>query len=165
MSNALTAARVKEVLEYDPASGVLKWRKTGKGRRLDLVAGSVDRHGYLQTRVDGRIYFNHRLAWLYVYGEWPKNVIDHINGNPADNRIENLRDVCRKTNQENQRKAAASNKTTGLLGASLHSKTGKFVASIQTNRKTVYLGLYKTPDQAHQAYITAKHQLHEGATI
>lgn len=161
----LTADQVRDLLDYDPATGNLAWRKTGKGRRLDRIAGSPDRHGYLQTRVNGRMYFNHRLAWLHVHGTWPQYVIDHINGNPADNRIENLRDVPRKTNQENQRKAAASNKTTGLLGASLHRKTGKFVAAIQTNRRTHYLGLYQTPEQAHAAYVTAKHQLHQGATI
>lgn len=161
----LTADQVRDLLDYDPATGNLAWRKTGKGRRLDRIAGSPDRHGYLQTRVNGRMYFNHRLAWLHVHGTWPQYVIDHINGNPADNRIENLRDVPRKTNQENQRKAAASNKTTGLLGASLHRKTGKFVAAIQTDRTKHYLGLYETPEQAHAAYVTAKHQLHQGATI
>ena len=168
MSNALqvlTANQVRDLFEFDRSTGVIKWRVTGPGRRLDRLAGSKDRHGYLQTRVGGRIYFNHRLVWLFVHGHWPENVIDHINGNTTDNRIENLRDVPRKTNQENQRKAAASNKTTGLLGASLHKKTGKYVAAIQTDRKTKYLGLYATPDQAHAAYLSAKHQLHKGSTI
>lgn len=163
--SALTAQRVKELLSYDPETGKLKWVSTGKGRRLDRVAGSPDRHGYLQTRIDGQIYFNHRLIWLHVYGEWPRNVIDHINGNPSDNRIENLRDVSRKVNQENQRKAASSNKTTGLLGASLHKATGKFVASIQVDGDKRYLGLHETPEQAHQTYINAKRELHEGATV
>jgi len=165
MSNEIAADQVRELLELDAGTGVLRWRKTGRGRRLDRIAGSPDRHGYLQTRIGGRIYFNHRLVWLYVHGSWPQNVIDHINGNPTDNRIENLRDVTRKTNQENQRKAAASNKTTGLLGASLHSKTGKYVAAIQTDRKTRYLGLHETPEQAHATYLKAKHRLHQGATI
>ena len=165
MSTAPTTEQVRELLDYDPMTGVMKWRKTGMGRRLDRIAGSADRHGYLQTRINGRMYFNHRLAWVYVHSTWPQHVIDHINGNPADNRIENLRDVPRKMNQENQRRAASSNKTTGLLGASLHRKTGKFVAAIQTDRKTHYLGLYETPEQAHAAYVNAKHQLHKGATI
>ena len=167
MSNArevMTAAQARELLDYEPDTGLLMWRETGRGRRANRMAGSPDKHGYLQTRVQGRIYFNHRLAWLLVHGSWPENVIDHINGDKSDNRIANLRDVSRRTNQENQRKAALSNKTTGLLGASRHRKTGKFVASIQTNRKTKYLGLYVTPEQAHEAYVKAKHQLHQGAT-
>ncbi|QMV32443.1 hypothetical protein 8G_00049 [Ralstonia phage Hyacinthe] len=161
----LTADSVRELLDYDPSTGAFRWRKTGKGRRLDLAAGSPDRHGYLQTRINGRIYFNHRLAWLYMFGTWPEFVIDHINGNPSDNRIDNLRDVPRKTNQENQRKAASSNKTTGLLGASLHKGTGKFVAAIQSGRRSRYLGLHETPELAHEAYLSAKRTMHEGATI
>lgn len=157
--------RIRELLEYFPLTGIIMWRETGKGRRIDRIAGCTDRHGYLQTRIDGKIYFNHRIAWAYVYGEMPSGVIDHINGDPSDNRIENLRDVTRKTNQENQRRAAASNTTSGLLGVSLHRNTGKFVASIQADRKSYYLGLYETPERAHEVYIAAKRKLHKGTTI
>jgi hypothetical protein len=164
-STALTAEEVRALLRYDPETGALYWRTTGRGRRLDCKAGSLDRHGYLQTRVNGRIYFNHRLVWLYVRGAWPEQVIDHIDGDVRNNRIENLRDVSRKANQENQRSAASSNFTTGLLGASLHKPTGKYVAAIQTAGKTQYLGLYDTPEEAHAAYISAKRELHQGSTI
>lgn len=164
-SRVLTAQEVRELFEYNNLTGELKWKTTGKGRKLNKIAGSKDRHGYLQTRIHKKIYFNHRLIWLHVYGEWPQQVIDHIDGNPLNNKIQNLRDVSRRTNQENQRKAASSNKTTKLLGSSLNKSTGKYVSTIQVNKKTIYLGLFKTPEEAHQKYLQAKRELHQGATI
>ena len=168
MSNALqtlTRDRLVSLLLYDKETGEIKWRETGAGRRRNKVAGSKDSHGYIQTRIDGRMYFNHRLAWIFAHGDFPKDVIDHIDGNILNNRIDNLRDVCRKTNQENQRSAPVSNKTTGLLGATLHKGTGKFMAKIQVNRKQVYLGLFTTAEAAHAEYVKAKRHFHIGATI
>lgn len=165
MSTALDQERLKLLLTYDDATGGFVWNGCGRNQTKGRNAGSLDRHGYLQTRIDGKIYFNHRLAWLYIYGKFPDGVIDHINGNPLDNRITNLRDVSRRTNQENQRSAPSSNKTTGLLGATFHKKTGKFLAKIQVKKKQIYLGLFLTAEQAHQEYLKAKRKLHIGATI
>jgi hypothetical protein len=160
---SITFDRAQELLEYDPISGLLKWRVTGKGRRKDRMAGSVDRHGYQQTRVDGEIYFNHRLAWLLSYGSFPAGVIDHIDGNPANNAIANIRDVTQAVNMENQRQAPVSNKSTGFLGVSVH-KYG-YMAKIQVKRKQIYLGLFETAEIAHEAYKTAKRELHKGGTL
>jgi hypothetical protein len=162
MSN-LVESRLKELLEYTSETGEMKWKTTGKGRRLDRIAGSPDRHGYLQTRIDGAIYFNHRLAWLYVHGQFPQGVIDHIDGNPINNAIANLRDVPQRLNMENQRRAPISNKSTGLIGVSKH-KLG-YMAKIQSARKQIYLGIFQTPEAAHEAYVVAKRQLHAGGTL
>ncbi len=165
MSTELTQERLRLLVTYDSGTGVISWNGIKNNQTSGRLAGSPDRHGYLQTRVDGKIYFNHRLAWLYVYGHFPICVIDHIDGNHLNNSINNLRDVSRRTNQENQRIAPLSNKTTGLLGATLHTKTGKFMAKIQVNRKQIYLGLFTTPEAAHAEYVKAKRELHIGVTI
>ena len=161
----LTVERLRSLLTYNPETGDIHWLVTGAGRRLNRLAGSPDRHGYLQTRIDYRMYFNHRLAWMFEHGSFPSGVIDHIDGDPLNNRISNLRDVDRRTNQENQRKAASSNKSTGLLGASLHRQTGKFHAHIQVRGKVISLGLHKTPELAHATYINTKRIMHKRSTI
>lgn len=161
----LTQDRLRNLLKYDHLTGVFTWNGVGPNQTKGRVAGSKDRHGYLQTRIDHAIHFNHRLAWLYINGSFPSGVIDHIDGNPLNNRICNLRDVTRRVNQENQRRAPSSNKTTGLLGATLHKPTGKFMAKIQVNREQIYIGLFDTPMGAHTAYINAKRELHQGTTI
>ena len=107
-------------------------------------------------------YYIHRIAWLYVYGCWPNNHIDHINGNPDDNSIENLRDVSRKVNLQNMRKATKSSKT-GILGVS--ESAGRFRASIRIDGKAKYLGSFDDAKTAHAAYIDAKRKYHEGCTL
>lgn len=105
----------------------------------------------------------HRLAWLYVYGEWPQHGLDHINGVRLDNRISNLRDVPQTINLENQRKAKGLTKS-GFLGVE-RTRGGKWAARIVANGKRYGLGVFATPEAAHSAYVTAKRKLHEGCTI
>jgi hypothetical protein len=83
----ITLERLREVLEYNPESGVWVWLVTSSRRRgAGKIAGSLDNNGYVVIRVDRAIYKAHRLAWLYMTGEWPRSTIDHINLEPADNR-------------------------------------------------------------------------------
>ena len=96
------------------------------------------------------------MAWLYVYGEFPKHQLDHINHIKYDNRIDNLRNA---TNQQNQwHKPAAKRNTTGAKGVIKVGK--KFVAQITVNKKKKYLGSYETVDEAKNAYINMAKQLH-----
>jgi hypothetical protein len=161
----LTAQRLREILSYDPDTGLFTRRKwCGGTSRAGSVAGGVTTGGYIQVGVDGTIYKAHRLAWLYVYGEWPKNDIDHINGVPADNRISNLRDVPRKVNNQNRRKSLRGDGA--LIGTSWRADARKWTAHIKhPNGKNIYLGLFVSEELAHQAYIAAKRRLHEGCTI
>lgn len=163
--NDLTAAQVRAALEYDHLSGVFRWRP--KKNRTDLsgrVAGAKKRDGYVMFQIGKRHYSAHRIAWLHHFGVWPDGDIDHINGDRADNRIANLRDVTRTINAQNQRRAQRSN-ATGLLGAHVSPHGDGYVSTIKVNGEAIRLGKFTTPEQAHKAYIEAKRKWHPGNTI
>jgi hypothetical protein len=157
----LTAARVRELLHYDPETGLFTRLDSGE------LAGGDNGQGHLRIRVDGRKYFAHRLAWLYVHGAWPMEQIDHINGVRKDNRIANLRDVPPKVNNENWRKATRRSKT-GFLGvtvtAPLYGEPA-YVATIKVGGRRMIVGRFKTAADAHAAYVDAKRSQHEGCTL
>jgi hypothetical protein len=159
----LTQTRLKEVLDYDPETGFFTRRLKQTGVKQGKITGSLLREGYVVTSVDCKIYKCHRLAWLYITGAWPTGQIDHINGNRSDNRFDNLRDVSKQQNIENQRKAQQSNKSTNELGT---WKNGSgFAARISHNNTKLYLGTFATVAEAKAAYVTAKRLLHSGCTI
>ncbi len=110
-----TYERVKEILSYDPATGLFKWIKTLSNRaQAGNVAGCYRKDGYLVIRFDGKLYLGHRLAWLLVTGNWPKQEIDHKDGNPSNNKWGNLREATHSENITNQ--AAHKNNKLGLKG-------------------------------------------------
>lgn len=111
------------------------------------------------------MYLAHRLAWLFSNGQWPSQVIDHIDGNPQNNRIANLRDASIQANQENQRRAQRSNRSSGLLGSHFDAQTGRWMAKISVMNKTIHIGRYDTPQEAHTAYVSAKRNLHKGGML
>jgi hypothetical protein len=161
----LTAQRLRELLHYDPETGEFLWRTTGKGRRQDCRAGTIESpRGYVFINIDGRIWRSHRLAWLYVHGEWPKQQIDHINGNKTDNRIANLRDVSSGENTQN-RSAPLSNNKSGFLGVTWKKTLGRWVANICHCGTPQYLGAFDTPEEASAAYLAAKRRLHRGCVV
>lgn len=161
----LTAQTVRELLDYAPETGVLKWRVNRPPRGIaGSVAGCVMRNGYIAISFHGVRFYAHRLAWLHHTGEWPMNHIDHIDGNPLNNAIANLRDVSPKTNMQNLRRAMASS-ASGLMGASFDPKKGKWAACIKYLGKTLHLGRFDTAEEAHAVYIAAKRRLHAGCTI
>ena len=149
----ITQKRLKELIIYCSDTGL--FTKNGK------VAGTLDNRR-IRIGVDGAIYRAHRLAWLYIYGVWPSGDIDHIDGNPQNNSINNLRDVSRSVNMQNQRKARLDNKT-GFLGVS--KRGNRFSAAITTSSGSQWLGTFSNPEIAHSAYVNAKRKLHEGCTI
>lgn len=158
----LTAARLRELLNYDPETGIFTWRRSRHGVFAGAVAGAPGRQGYILFQLEGLTRQAHRLAWLYVYGKWPEHNIDHINGTRHDNRIANLRDVPQAINAQNQRKAMSNNKS-GLLGV---SKNGRYwAATIRIGGKTFHLGVHRKPEDAHAVYLTAKRLIHEGNTL
>ncbi len=163
---SLTAARLRELLHYDAQTGAFTWlAPTSKRMKVGDVAGYLDRStGHVRIEIDGKNFYAHRLAWLYMTGGWPSREIDHINGIKSDARYKNLRDVTHAVNTQNLRRAKRNNRT-GALGVHLRKKGGMPRAVITTDGKKTDLGSFDTVELAHQAYITAKRQHHKGCTI
>ena len=109
---------------------------------------------YRRIQLDGRKYKAHRLAWLYLFGEWPKGQIDHINRNSLDNRIANLRDVSQSENQHNRPEQA--NNTSGVKGVHWHKQKMRWQAAIRINGKLIHLGLFGTKEEAAYARFHAE---------
>lgn len=143
----LTQDRLKEMLHYDEDTGIFT-RKTKVANRLaGTVSGANHNKGYLQITIDGENFLAHRLVWLYVYGKWPQNQIDHINRNKKDNRILNLRDVSNSTNQMNI--GLRSHNSSGVTGVVKSSKSHKpWAAQIHRNNKKIFLGYFHTVEEA-----------------
>lgn len=156
----LTQSQLKELFFYDDSTGIFKWnKKICRHVIVGSIAGSVYQDGYVLIKVFGKRYVAHRLAWLYVYGQFPDGELDHINGNRSDNRIANLRVVTRQGNQQN--KARQENNTSGQTGVCFHSRSKLWQAQIYVRGKPVYLGQYKNKEDASVAYIDARRKLFE----
>lgn len=147
---------VNAVLRYDPASGNLCWKARGPRRRIGRIAGSAAYSGHIRVGLFGRPTMAHVLIWLLMTGEWPDREIDHIDGNPANNRWDNLRLATRFQNAKNRKRG--SNNTSGFKGVARWKN--KWKAEIMADGKSRYLGLYDTPQDAHRAYADAAHRLH-----
>jgi len=145
----LTQSRLKELLHYDEETGIFT-RKTKIGRyKLGSISGAKHNKGYVQITIDGENYLAHRLAWFYVYGEFPKNQIDHINRIKTDNSIKNLRDVDASTNHHNI--GVRSHNSSGVTGVIWSSRSKKWVAQIILNNKRHHIGTFKTVELAKVA--------------
>ena len=160
----ITAEALRAALHYDPETGVFTWKRWARKTPGDM-AGWVARSGYVLIKMGGRRYMAHRLAWLYMRGTWPEFEIDHINGACADNRFANLRDVSTSVNQQNRR-AAQSNSAVGRLGVA-RAQGGRrgFRAQIHVDGRQVFLGTFRSSQEAGAAYIAAKRELHAGCTL
>lgn len=143
IERGVALAVIRDQFEYMPGTGDLVRRSTGQ------VTGSTRRDGYKQVGVGRRSFAVHRIAWALHWGTWPEGDIDHINGDPADNRIANLRDVPHSVNQRNLRRA--KNSSTGVTGVYVHTETRRFVARIKIGGVTRTLGSFKTLEEAAQA--------------
>jgi hypothetical protein len=140
----LTRQRLKELLLYDPNIGLFMHLRSQAAAKAGDIAGTK-RQKYCKIYVDGRPYFAHRLVWLYEYGVWPTKHIDHINGNPMDNRICNLREATVSQNQVNS--AAKKHSKTGHRGIHMH-KCGRYRVQLQKDGKPVHAGYFDTIESA-----------------
>jgi hypothetical protein len=148
----ITLQQLKQVLRYDPTLGIFQWLPTAnvKGISAGSRAGSIEtRSGYRRIKLNGKMYTEHRLVWFYVHGVWPTGVIDHINHDRSDNRIQNLRDVTHKENMLN--KKALTTSITGHQGIWFNQKTSRYVAEITKDGKKVYQKSFTTANLAIEA--------------
>lgn len=151
--NELTAARLRELLDYDPETGVFTWLVHVRKARPGAVAGTLMCHSRRSIRVCGRNYLEHRLAWLYMTGEWPSDQIDHINGDPSDNRWCNLREATNIQNHGNLR-AHRDNKS-GVKGVSWDDRRRKWAVCLMADGKKVYRARFDSKAKATAAYYLA----------
>lgn len=153
-SKALTAEALREALSYDEASGVFTWVKpTGRRAKAGDAAGSPTSAGYLLIGVCGKRILAHRLAWFWCHGEWPTGDIDHIDGNPLNNAITNLRHATRSQNMLNV--GLRSTNTSGYKGVSFDKRSGSYRARIWQDNECFELGFYPTAVAASEAYRAA----------
>lgn len=157
----ITQSELKKKLIYCHKTG--EFFKVNDKSGKNISVGWEEAHGYKKIYLYGKKYYAHRLAWLYIYGEWPEN-IDHIDGNRLNNTIENLRNCNKSINNQNQKQPRSDNKT-GYLGVYINSKTGQYIAQIRAYGKNIVLGRYLSPELASNAYISAKRKMHDGCTI
>ena len=151
MPNDPTQERVRELLHYDPDTGVFTWLVDRENKKAGDVAGKND-NGYIKIYFDRKSHGANRLAFIYMKGQITKRWIDHKDGDPLNNRWNNLREVEPWQNRANSR--VRSDCRSGKKGATL-LKNGRYHSQITIKRKVTYLGVFDTADEAHQAYLTA----------
>lgn len=155
----ITQNELKQCLKYDPITGKFTRTKTSRVSS-DGTVGTVQKKGYRSIYVKNKAYAAHRLVWLYVHGCWPKDQIDHINGNRDDNRVENLREVTNSENTRNRRNPQGSNPYLGVTKKRWRSGF-RWCARIMLNGKSKHIGYFKTAEAAKDAYLNMKKELHK----
>ena len=148
----VAVSRLREVFEYHPETGNFVRRHSIRGAHAGTIAGYKMMHGYITIQVDKRQYLAHRLAWLYMKGEWPRYQIDHKNGDPSDNRWENLREASQT--QQNINTAIRKNNTSGFRGVSWNAQNNKWRARLCEED----IGFFTSKHEAHRAYQAAAAQ-------
>ena len=165
----ITAGLLRQLLDYDPTTGVLRWRarnsdmftcdrsyKTWNRRFAGAKATCADGYGYRKIGILGRKFQAHRVIWAMIHDSWPDQV-DHINHDRSDNRIHNLREVTESCNKKNVSKSRRN--TSGVVGVHAHGDTGLWRARITNDGVTVHLGLFSTLAEAAQARKAAEEKL------
>jgi hypothetical protein len=151
MKISLSAQELRTILHYDPDTGI--FTRNGK------ICGTVEKSGHVSIQINKIRYYAHRLAWLYMTGEWPKDQIDHApDKTKTNNRFANLREANNSQNQ--QHKGKLPNNKSGFKGVSWENRAGKWRASISCNKKWKNLGLFENPEDAYKAYCKAAENLH-----
>jgi hypothetical protein len=156
----ITKEELDKILNYNPDTGAFLWNAaTGPRAKKGTLAGNISKvDGYVRIHINYKHYLAHRLAILTTYGKLPTYEVDHINGNRADNSLNNLRLSTRKQNMENL--SLPKSNTSGKLGASFHKATGKWRARIRIEGSCRHLGLFDSAEAAHAAYCEAKSKFH-----
>lgn len=160
----LTCEKLRDVLSYSPDTGDFTWTNPPRPSKVRAgdVAGTVMTDGYKSITIDRKMHKAHRLAWLYMTGEWPEKRMDHINRNRGDNRWTNLRPATYSQNTANR----TNHNKYGLKGVStnVRCKTKPYRAQIEVwesgKRRSISLGTFRTPQEAHERYMAALRERH-----
>lgn len=146
----MTAKKIREIASYDPSTGVFTAMVSRPPCRVGDQIGAPGTGGYVQATIFGETYLLHRLAWLYMTGEWPADQIDHHNRNRGDNRWDNLRPA---TNGQNGIASGATWGALGIRGVYLTTKNGK--TRYRAVLARTHIGYFRTPEEARAAYVRA----------
>lgn len=161
------SALMKEIarsLVYSPETGEFRWARDVSTRmKAGAIAGTIGAQGYRAIGLGRRYVKAHRLAFFMVNGREPIGVVDHINGDRADNRIANLRECSQVENGQNSK--APRNNTSGYVGVTWHKGRQKWCASIRHNYRGVHLGYFEDREDAYAAYLEAKSKFHLSAPV
>ncbi len=157
----LTQEKLKEILHYNPETGIFTWRVGRRGAKKGAIAGYKQPNGYIITTVYRKRCLMHRLAFFYMEGFFPENEVDHINRIKDDNRWVNLRHVSHQCNLRNI--SIRKNNTSGATGIYFDKHNNKFMARIMVNRKTIHLGRFKNFDDAVMARYKKEQELNWGS--
>lgn len=153
------AEYLRQILSYDPDTGALCWRDHDRQSKIGSIATRQSSRGrYQSVKIDGHLYFAHRIIWKMFTGHEPVALIDHRNGDGNDNRIANLRPATRTENNQNARKQ--SNNKSGFKGVSWHRHAKRWVAQIRVDGRKICLGYFRNAEDAHKAYCIAAARYH-----
>lgn len=142
LNNSVSHERLLELLSYNPETGLFTWRESRtNGIRENSLAGSKHNSGYITISVDGVPYQAHRLAWFYIYAEWPIGELDHINRERADNRVSNLRNISKAGNQYNI--GLPKHNRSGCLNVFWNAPTGKWKVHMKVLGKNYFGGSFE----------------------
>jgi len=159
--NTLNPDALKEVFAYDPETGILSWRKPWGKRPLGARAGTQRPDGYWVVNYKSEMFFVHRVAYAIHHGDITLGHIDHINGDPSDNRIANLRLTTARGNHQNRKAHRAGR----LVGSCQVKSTGRWQSNICVDGKIIHLGTFATEAEASAAYAAAQRKLTEASLI
>lgn len=155
----MNQSRLKHLLSYDPETGIFVNLTDRAGNcKAGSIAGTVKRHGYIAITLDGKSYYAHRLAWLFMNGEFPEFYIDHKDGDGTNNRIANIRIATPSENQCNGKPCTRN--TSGVRGVTWSKAASKWMAQIAKSGKNYYLGLFDDIKEAESAVTKAREDLH-----
>lgn len=158
IKKVVTYEELSSIFTYNNKTGNLIWvNSRGPQARKGTAAGTVDVAGYLSIQLFNKGYKAHRLVWMINYGEFPDGIVDHIDGNRLNNKIENLRIVTASENSKNTRVSRAN--TSGVKGVNLNKRSGGWVAQIGKEGKHMHLGTFSTKEKATEAYENACREL------
>jgi hypothetical protein len=155
----VSAEEVQRLFHYDEATGALSWKVCLSTRaKAGRICSYSDKRGYIYVKIHKRHYMVHRVIWAVYHGAWPTNDIDHINGNPSDNRISNLRPATRSQNLCN--KKLSSRNTSGIKGVNWHKKARKWRGRVILNKRYYNAGYFDDPAEAGRAVQSLREKIH-----